>query len=138
MFVNLATWFVSCVASILPPEVTSPVKVALPEVSKANSVSVPKSAELAILNLSENHTIRSTFTSAVRNPTLLNQYMYYNIGRAKLVGNIQGYEKEIDVFYATVLQNKLKCYCTFPHITKQSDGYSDIQQNLVSYELLQK
>ena len=53
---------------------------------------IPTQAFSAILNLSENHTIRSTFTSAVRNPTLLNQYMYYNIGRAKLVGNIQGYE----------------------------------------------
>ncbi len=37
-------------------------------------------------------TVRSTFTSAIRNPTLLNQYMYYNVGRAKLVGNITGYE----------------------------------------------
>ena len=53
---------------------------------------IPTQAFSAIFNLSENHTIRSTFTSAVRNPTLLNQYMYYNIGRAKLVGNIQGYE----------------------------------------------
>ena len=33
-----------------------------------------------------------TFSSAIRNPTLLNQYMYYNIGRAKLVGNISGYD----------------------------------------------
>ena len=65
-------------------------------------------------------------------------YLISKTGMEFLVNNIQGYEKEIDVFYATVLQNKLKCYCTFPHITKQSDGYSDIQQNLVSYELLQK
>ena len=65
-------------------------------------------------------------------------YLISKTGMEFLVNNIQGYEKEIAVFYATVLQNKLKCYCTFPHITKQSDGYSDIQQNLVSYELLQK
>ena len=64
-------------------------------------------------------------------------YLINKTGMEFLVNNIQGYEKEIDVFYATVLQPKLKCYCTFPHITKQRDGFSDIQQNLVSYELLQ-
>jgi glycosyl transferase, family 25 len=52
-----------------------------------------------------------------------------------LVNNIDGYEKEIDVFYANVLQKKLNCYCTSPHITKQRDGFSDIQQNLVNYKL---
>ena len=52
---------------------------------------VPTQAISAIFNFSENQTVRSTFTSAIRNPTLLNQYMYYNIGRAKLVGNIEGY-----------------------------------------------
>ena len=53
---------------------------------------IPTQAISAIFNINENQTIRSTFTSAIRNPTLLNQYMYYNIGRAKLVGNIEGYE----------------------------------------------
>ena len=52
---------------------------------------IPTQAISAIFNFSENQTVRSTFTSAIRNPTLLNQYMYYNIGRAKLVGNIEGY-----------------------------------------------
>ena len=53
---------------------------------------IPTQAISGIYNINENHTIRSTFTSAIRNPTLLNQYQYYNIGRAKLVGNINGYE----------------------------------------------
>jgi outer membrane cobalamin receptor len=54
---------------------------------------IPTQAISGIFNLNENHTVRSTFTSAIRNSTLLNQYMYYNVGRAKLVGNINGYEK---------------------------------------------
>ena len=53
---------------------------------------IPTQAISGIYNINENHTVRSTFTSAIRNPTLLNQYQYYNIGRAKLVGNINGYE----------------------------------------------
>ena len=53
---------------------------------------LPSPAASLIYNLSENHNIRGTFTSAIRNPTLLNQYMYYNVGRAKLVGNINGYQ----------------------------------------------
>ena len=53
---------------------------------------IPTQALSGIYNINENHTIRSTFTSAIRNPTLLNQYMYYNVGRAKLVGNKDGYQ----------------------------------------------
>ena len=53
---------------------------------------IPTQALSGIYNINENHIIRSTFTSAIRNPTLLNQYMYYNVGRAKLVGNKDGYQ----------------------------------------------
>ena len=49
--------------------------------------------------------------------------------------NIIGYEREIDVFYSTVIQNQFPCYCVHPHITKQGDGYSDIVQKNVSYKL---
>lgn len=53
---------------------------------------IPTQAISSIYNINENHTLRSTFTSAIRNPTLLNQYQYYNVGRAILAGNINGYE----------------------------------------------
>ena len=53
---------------------------------------IPTQAISAIYNINEKHTVRSTFTSAIRNPTLLNQYQYYNVGRAILAGNINGYE----------------------------------------------
>ena len=49
--------------------------------------------------------------------------------------NIEGYSKEIDVFYAHELQPKFNCYTVYPHITKQMDGFSDIQQKTVKYKL---
>jgi GR25 family glycosyltransferase involved in LPS biosynthesis len=52
-----------------------------------------------------------------------------------ILKNIIGYEREIDVFYSTVIQNQFPCYCVHPHITKQGEGYSDIVQKNVSYKL---
>lgn len=37
-----------------------------------------------------NHTFRFTFTSALRNPTLADQYLFYDVGRAILLGNVDG------------------------------------------------
>jgi len=36
------------------------------------------------------HVWRVGFSSAIRNPTLADQYLYYNVGRALLLGNIDG------------------------------------------------
>ena len=58
---------------------------------------LPSPAGSFIYKANENHTFRSTFSSAIRNPTLLNQYMYYNVGRAILVGNISGYDSLVTV-----------------------------------------
>ncbi len=35
-------------------------------------------------------TFRVSFSSAIRNPTLADQYLYYNVGRAILLGNVDG------------------------------------------------
>ena len=51
------------------------------------------------------------------------------------VNNIKAYSREVDVFYATHIQDKFNCYCTVPHITKQRSSYSDIQHANVSYRL---
>ncbi len=37
-----------------------------------------------------NHSVRISFSSGVRNPTLQDQYLYYNVGRAILIGNLYG------------------------------------------------
>jgi GR25 family glycosyltransferase involved in LPS biosynthesis len=52
-----------------------------------------------------------------------------------LINNINNYSKEIDVFYVEKIQSNFDCYLCIPNITKQRDGYSDIQQNNVNYKL---
>jgi iron complex outermembrane receptor protein len=44
-----------------------------------------------------NHTLRLGFSSAIRNPTLSDQYLHYDVGRAVLLGNISGYQDLITV-----------------------------------------
>ncbi|HMT28682.1 MAG TPA: TonB-dependent receptor, partial [Bacteroidia bacterium] len=41
--------------------------------------------------------IRASFSSAIRNPTLADQYLYYPVGRAILVGNKDGYNGLVTV-----------------------------------------
>ena len=41
------------------------------------------------------HTFRFTISRAIRNPTLADQYLYYNVGRAILIGNLQGFDSLI-------------------------------------------
>lgn len=43
-----------------------------------------------VYTINNNHTFRLVFSSAIRNPTLQDQYLYYNVGRAILLGNITG------------------------------------------------
>ncbi|NNC83539.1 MAG: TonB-dependent receptor [Flavobacteriales bacterium] len=46
---------------------------------------------------SETSTFRASFSSAIRNPTLADQYLYYNVGRAILLGNVNGaFEEGVD------------------------------------------
>jgi iron complex outermembrane receptor protein len=51
----------------------------------------------AVYSPSINHTFRTTFSSAIRNPTLADQYLYYNVGRAILLGNLNGYDSLLTV-----------------------------------------
>ncbi|HPQ20367.1 MAG TPA: carboxypeptidase-like regulatory domain-containing protein [Saprospiraceae bacterium] len=45
-----------------------------------------------VFNSRENEYFRLSFSSAVRNPTLTDQYLNYNVGPAILLGNIDGYK----------------------------------------------
>ncbi|MFT7298036.1 MAG: iron complex outermembrane receptor protein [Sphingobacteriales bacterium] len=47
-------------------------------------------AASAVIKLSESDNIRLTFNSAIRNPTLLDQFQKYDLGRVLLLGNING------------------------------------------------
>lgn len=46
----------------------------------------------AVYTVKPNQILRASFSSAVRNPTLADQYLYYNVGRAILLGNTTGYD----------------------------------------------
>jgi iron complex outermembrane recepter protein len=50
-----------------------------------------------VYTVNPNHILRFSFGSAIRNPTLSDQYLYYNVGRAILVGNVNGYESLVTV-----------------------------------------
>ncbi len=43
----------------------------------------------------QNHSLRVSFSSAIRNPTLADQYLFYQVGRAILLGNLNGYKNLI-------------------------------------------
>lgn len=45
----------------------------------------------------KNHTVRAGFSSAIRNPTLTDQYLHYDVGRAILLGNLDGFKDLITV-----------------------------------------
>lgn len=42
-------------------------------------------------------TFRLSFSSAIRNPTLGDQYQFYNVGRAILLGNLDGFQNLIEL-----------------------------------------
>ena len=44
-----------------------------------------------------NHVFRTSISAAIRNPTLADQYLYYDVGRATLLGNLNGYDSLIEV-----------------------------------------
>lgn len=41
--------------------------------------------------------LRLSFSSAIRNPTLADQYLFYNVGRAILIGNLSGFNDLLTV-----------------------------------------
>lgn len=58
-------------------------------------------AASAVYSFDDKNVLRVSFSSAVRNPTLQDQYLYYNVGRAILIGNLSGYDSLISVDAAT-------------------------------------
>ena len=48
-------------------------------------------AASVVYHVAEQHYLRLSLSSAIRNPTLTDQYLYYNTGNALLVGNLKGF-----------------------------------------------
>ena len=51
-------------------------------------------ASTIVYTPNENDVFRCSFSSAIRNPTLSDQYLYYNVGRAILIGNLSGHGQD--------------------------------------------
>lgn len=54
-------------------------------------------AASAVYFLNEENVARLSFSSAIRNPTLQDQFLYYNVGRAILIGNIDGFNNLVTI-----------------------------------------
>lgn len=54
-------------------------------------------AASVVYNLNKKNILRLSFSSAIRNPTLADQYLYYNVGRAILIGNLNGYDSLVTI-----------------------------------------
>jgi GR25 family glycosyltransferase involved in LPS biosynthesis len=52
-----------------------------------------------------------------------------------ILENLNGYNREIDVFYVEKVQQQLPCFVLHPHIAGQTQSYSDIAQCNVNYNL---
>ncbi|PTM04172.1 MAG: TonB-dependent receptor [Bacteroidetes bacterium] len=50
-----------------------------------------------VYNINPKHTLRTSLGRAIRNPTLQDQYLRYDVGRAVLLGNIDGYNNLVSL-----------------------------------------
>ena len=50
-----------------------------------------------VYTIDEKNTVRASLGRAIRNPTLQDQYLRYDVGRAVLLGNINGYDSLVTV-----------------------------------------
>ncbi len=51
----------------------------------------------AVYYLDEKNILRGSFSSGIRNPTLNEQYLFYNVGRAVLLGNVNGFDSLVTI-----------------------------------------
>lgn len=50
-----------------------------------------------VYNYRPEHIFRISVSAAIRNPTLADQYLYYNVGTARLLGNLDGFDSLVTV-----------------------------------------
>lgn len=60
-----------------------------------------------VYKLTSEHIVRLSASSAIRNPTLADQYLFYNVGRAILLGNLNGYDSLITISSFNKYRNHL-------------------------------
>ena len=70
-----------------------------------NLISTP--AASIVWNPKPNNFLRLSFSSAIRNPTLADQYLNLNVGRATLIGNLDGFDSLITLESFDLYRNQL-------------------------------
>jgi outer membrane receptor protein involved in Fe transport len=99
-------------------------------------------AASVVYSYKNNHTVRVSYSSAIRNPTLQDQYLYYNVGRAILIGNLNGVDSLATVeslreyFNSPTLNDSLIFYNNVPKVRPEKVqsfevGYKGIIKNKV-------
>jgi outer membrane receptor for ferrienterochelin and colicin len=107
----------------------------------------------------EKHIFRVSLSSAIRNPTLVDQYLYYNVGRAILVGNLNGFDSLVTVpsllnFFDTQRKDTLDYFNVHPvqpeqvktieagwraslwqHVYIDAEVYYSFYKNFIGYNL---
>ena len=73
----------------------------------------------AVYDLNSRDIFRISFSSAVRNPTLADQFLFYNVGRAILIGNLDGYQNLVDT-------SSLRTYFNSPTLDASLLNYFDV------------
>ena len=68
-------------------------------------------AASVVYTINKTNILRLSFSSAIRNPTLADQYLYYNVGRAILIGNLNGFDSLVTIesvkeYYSVALPQK--------------------------------
>lgn len=72
-------------------------------------------AASVVYNPSANNYLRASFSSGIRNPTLTDQYLFLNVGRAILAGNLEGVKglatlDSFDEFRSTLRRSDLEYF----------------------------
>ena len=73
----------------------------------------------AVYDLNTRDIFRVSFSSAIRNPTLADQFLYYNVGRAILIGNLDGFQNLVDT-------SSLRSYFNSPTLDANLLQYFDV------------
>lgn len=76
----------------------------------------------AVYQVDDVNSLRLSFSSAIRNPTLADQYLYYNVGRAVLLGNLTGYD-------SLVTTDEIGYFLGLPVVPPQGNPNADTRGN---------
>lgn len=113
----------------------------------------------AVYQLNADHVLRLALNSAIRNPTLQDQYLYYNVGRAILLGNLNGYDslltlESMAAFYEKPVADTLEFFnldpirpekvrtvevgyrgTLFDHLYIDASYYYSMYRNFIGYQI---